>query len=220
MFLSILCAGLSAQGELKPYGFKMSVLPIWCSLFGVKHWRSLLNHVWYLGEIMHQICGSYPFPSSFSSSGTLENRIKVDLVLHTLTHILPAIRAVLWSFKSQLWINSKLQIPARLSLPTDTLAHVGLFDLLAERPKGTGPVLSNVMGKVREAMFQWPAFTPRCKEGSENHLLAKQAVCRPNKQGNLHTSTCNSFSNVCKYCGDVNTVDSIKNVDMECWPNQ
>lgn len=89
MFLSILCAGLSAQDELKPYGFKMSVL--WCSLFGVQHWKSLLKHIWYLGEIMHQICGSYPLPSSSSMSGTLENLMKVDLVPHTLIHILPTI---------------------------------------------------------------------------------------------------------------------------------
>lgn len=101
IFIPNMAVGLSVRGELEPYDFKMSIFPIWCLLFGVK----VLVKTYILSGRMNSLNLWY---LPFFLLGTLENLMKVDLILYMLTHFCLQFWAILEAFKSQLSINPKL----------------------------------------------------------------------------------------------------------------
>lgn len=73
------------------------------------------------------------------------------------------------------------------------------------------------MGKVTDAKFWWPIYGPQGGGGLKtSYSLNVQSVDL------IHNATCMHpcFSNIGKFCCNVNTVDSLSNRDIKCLLNQ
>lgn len=188
MFLSIDCVGLSVRGELKPYDFKMSIFPIWCLLFGVK----VLVKTYILSGRNELI--KFVVLTLLFIRNSWESNESWPHIVHAHT-FLPTVFGLFLKLSYLNYQSTQAMNPCSVAIIAHWhWLHRLMRPPLAERP-GERAWTDQCNGKGGRSRVSVACFGATIRR-SENHLPINHAICRPNKQCNLHTSLYNSFSNV------------------------